>query len=236
MSDDVAKHGKGGAPGGFWLEIYKDMFQPAARVTGSVLEDFARTLNRSGLEFGAEGREHVRRLIERAKLGVPDARLALPPPPILGRIVESIRYEPEGTPLYEMFERLLASSMDSERIHLVHPSFAVILGHLCSDEVRILEGLSKADIPGEWSDWSQISGPIPPEMEAPKGLLEQPQAFDLYYANLASLSLAILTQDEERSPDGFSWHFRWRLTLQGMGTHLMAACKPLTSSSETLAS
>jgi len=226
MSDDVAKQEKGGPPGGFWLELYKDLFQPAARVSGTVLEDFARTLNRSGLEFGAEGRDHVRRLIQRAKLAVPEKQLALPPPQVLGKVVESIRYEPEGTPLYEMFTRLLTASMDSERIHLVHPSFPVILNHLCSDEVRLLQKLSDGDIVGEWSEWSPMSGPEPPKMVAPVGLLEQPQAFDLYYFNLASLSLAIYTYDEDDGPGLIGFRTRHRLYLQGMGQHLMAACRP----------
>lgn len=241
MSDDVANQGKGGAPGGFWLEIYKDMFQPAARVTGGVLEDLARTLNRSGLEFGAEGREHVRRFILRAKRGVPESQLAPPPPPILGRIVESVRYEPEGTPLYQMFERLLSSSMDSQRIHLVHPSFPVILGHLCSDEVKLLQALSAGDITGDWSEWADYSLVPIPQMKVPVEILSQPDAFDLYYANLLSLSLVIMSDEQEVRPAADMppeerFRRRWILTLQDMGRHLLAACRSPSGASEATTS
>lgn len=225
MSDDVVKQDKGGPPSGFWLEVYKDMFRPAARVAGEVLEDFARTLNRSGLEFGADGREHVRRLIVRARIAIPDAQLVLPPPPILGRVVESIRFEPEGTPLYEIFEQLLSASMDSERVHLVHPSFPVLLGHLCSDEVRLLEHLRNEDVFGPWSRWVPLDQLHPEYPTVPSGLLQRPQSHDLYYANLSSLSLVTYSDEMEQWPSANLYRQRWKLTLQGMGRHLMAACR-----------
>jgi len=42
-------------------------------------------------------------------------------------VIEGVRYEPEGTPIDEMYSNLLSSSMDTERVDKVHPAYPFII-------------------------------------------------------------------------------------------------------------
>jgi hypothetical protein len=66
-----------------------------------------------------------------------------PPPQILGPVLESIRYEPEGTPIGEMFSELLSRSMDEERQGEARPSYPILIRQLSSDEAKLLLLLSE---------------------------------------------------------------------------------------------
>jgi hypothetical protein len=85
--------------------------------------------------------DRLRSFIDRSVRAVPEDRRISPAPQILGPVIEGIKYEPEGTPLDELFASLLASSMDSARSSTVLPAFPAIIRQLSSDEALILTSL-----------------------------------------------------------------------------------------------
>jgi hypothetical protein len=121
----------------------KDALEAPARQTGQILEDIVKTIQLALVPFQVGGalQDRLRAFIDRTVRSVPEANRVSPAPQILGPIIEGIRYEPEGTPIDEMFAKLLESSMNSERVGEAHPSFPTIIRQLSSDEARILATL-----------------------------------------------------------------------------------------------
>jgi hypothetical protein len=83
-----------------------------------------------------------RAFIDRSIRAVPEANLIAPPPQVLGPVLEGVRYEVEGTPIDEMFDSLLRTSMDRTRLASAHPAFPGIIKNLSADEARILKALA----------------------------------------------------------------------------------------------
>jgi hypothetical protein len=121
----------------------KDALAAPARQTGQILEDIVKTIQLALVPFQVAGalQDRLRGFIDRSVRKVPAADRVSPAPQILGPIIEGIRYEPEGTPIDEMFANLLASSMNSARVGEAHPAFPTIIRQLSSDEARILARL-----------------------------------------------------------------------------------------------
>ena len=118
---------------------YPDAVTPA----GQLAQDLIKTIQiaLAPLQFAGAYQDRLRAFLDRAVRSVQEANRVSPAPQILGPIVEGIRYEPEGTPLDDMFSRLLASSMDSERVAEAHPAYPILIKQLSSDEARILSML-----------------------------------------------------------------------------------------------
>jgi hypothetical protein len=123
---------------------YRDAVKPAAKQAGQLAQDLVKTIQLAlaPLQFAGAYQDRLRAFIDRSVRSVPEANRVSPAPQILGPIVEGIRYEPEGTPLDEMFSKLLASSMDSERLGEAHPGYPILIKQLSSDEARILSTLN----------------------------------------------------------------------------------------------
>jgi Abortive infection alpha len=64
-----------------------------------------------------------------------------PAPQILGPVIEAIKYEPEGTPISELFAELLSRAMDSQRVNEAHPAYPLLIRQLSSDEAILLKNL-----------------------------------------------------------------------------------------------
>jgi len=95
---------------------YRDAVKPAAKQLGQIAQDVVKTIQLAlaPLQFAGAYQDRLRAFLDRAVRQVPEDRRVSPPPQILGPIVESIRYEPEGTPLDQMFQHLLSTSMDAD--------------------------------------------------------------------------------------------------------------------------
>ncbi|MDS7596404.1 Abi-alpha family protein [Agrobacterium tumefaciens] len=121
-------------------EIYEDAGQPGAKQIGSVIEDLTKTLHLvlAPFQLTAALQDRLRRYIDNSLRRVPKEQRIAPPPQILGPIFEGVRYEPEGTPIDEMFSRLLSSSMNSERVQNAHPAFPLLIKQISSDEALLL--------------------------------------------------------------------------------------------------
>ncbi|SHM37655.1 Abi-alpha family protein [Bradyrhizobium lablabi] len=123
--------------------VYDDALKPSAAQAGQILQDIVKTIQLAlaPLQIAGAYQDRLRAFIDRSVRAVPEKQRVSPPPQILGPIVEGIRYEPEGTPIDEMFSRLLSSSLDSERLDRAHPAFPAIIRQLSADEAKILTTL-----------------------------------------------------------------------------------------------
>jgi hypothetical protein len=118
--------------------IYQDAAAPAAMQTGQLLEDLVKVLQLALAPvqlFGAI-QDRYRKFLDTAVRRVPEANRVSPAPQIVGPVLEGIRYEPEHTPIDQMFSQLLSRSMDRERINEAHPAFPIIIKQLSSDEAK----------------------------------------------------------------------------------------------------
>ena len=128
-------------------EIYCDAIHPSAQSFGILASDIIKTIMLAGapIQYLAALQDRYRNFLDVSVRRVPEGRRVPPPPQILGQVLEGIRYEPEQTPVYEMFSALLSSSMDEERTHTAHPSFPSIIRQLTPDEAKIIDYLARGD-------------------------------------------------------------------------------------------
>jgi len=92
-------------------------------------------------QVAAAIQDRAENFIDRSIRRVPEAQRISPAPQLLGPVLEGIRYEPDGTPIDEMFSQLLSRSMDSQRVNEAHPAYPVIIRQLSADEAKILASL-----------------------------------------------------------------------------------------------
>ena len=217
--------------------IYEDTAKPAAQQASQLLQDVVKTIQLAlaPLQFAGAYQDRLRAFIDRSVRAVPDSRQIPPPPQILGPIVEGIRYEPEGTPIDEMFSRLLSSSMDSERLDKAHPAFPAIIRQLSADEARILVNLK-----GRSFDFihtqpldrgTNLFGASTIELDAlPREGLAYPGLVSFYLQHLNQLGLAGIFQagnqeplfDAQRQQNGVRIRAKYR--LMEFGAAFVDAC------------
>jgi len=84
---------------------YEDFIQPGARQVGRLTEDVLKAVRLAlfPVALAAGLQDRVEQFVKRAVSRVPEERRVSPAPQIVGPVLESIRYEPEGTPIDEMF-------------------------------------------------------------------------------------------------------------------------------------
>lgn len=128
---------------------YKDLAKPAAQQAGQFFEDIVKVLQLAlaPVQYLGALQDRYRTFLNKSIRRVPEEDRVSPAPQIVGPVLEGIRYEPEGTPIDEMFSQLLSRSMDSHRVGEAHPAFPIIIRQLSSDEARILKllGASQYD-------------------------------------------------------------------------------------------
>lgn len=128
-------------------EAYQDAASPAARQVGATLEDVVKCIRLVGfpIQWMAVQQDRFRNFIEKAKEPIPEERRVLPPPQLLGPILEGIRYQVDDDEISEAFRRLLSRAMDKDRAGEAHPAFIGIIGRLSSDEAHILALIAESD-------------------------------------------------------------------------------------------
>lgn len=97
------------------------------------------------LQVASAYQDKFERMIKRAIDKVPQERLIDPKLHLIGPIYENAKYLDDNTILFELFDELLARSIDSERIAEAHPSFIHIISQLSRDEAILLYELKKND-------------------------------------------------------------------------------------------
>jgi hypothetical protein len=127
--------------------MYDDVASPAAKQTGQILTDIVKTIQLAlaPLQFFSAYQDRLRKFIDTSVRRVAPEQRISPALQILGPVVEGIRYEPEGTPIDDMFSELLSRSMDSNRVDEAHPAYPIIIRQLSSDEAKILASLKSQE-------------------------------------------------------------------------------------------
>ncbi|WP_052421838.1 DUF4393 domain-containing protein [Paenibacillus sp. FSL P4-0081] len=81
--------------------------------------------------------------IESKVAEIPSDRLVEPPLNIVGPTLEAAKYHIEHDEIRNLFAQLIASSMDSEKQDLTHPSFVEVIKQLSPFDAKILSTLTQ---------------------------------------------------------------------------------------------
>ena len=125
-------------------EVYENSLQPSVKQLGQSLETVMKTLNVTLAPFRLivygwdKIEKEVLPSIARKVRKIPEERRIKPNPSIAGPALEALRFTVDQPELREMFENLLATSMDSEKVQSAHPSFVEIIKQISPDEARII--------------------------------------------------------------------------------------------------
>ena len=185
-------------------EIYGDLASSTAQEIGSASAELVKVLHLAlaPIQFLAAVQDRYRAFLDRSIRRVPVNQRVAPAPQILGPIIEALRYEPEDTPIDEMFSQLLTSSMHTDRVALAHPAFPNIVRQLSADEARIISLLAKQNFDRVSTrdfdfDTHLFAGKLTREIDAfPRAALAFPSNINLYIDHLHTLGLAGLSESK----------------------------------------
>lgn len=209
--------------------IYKDGLQPAVIQVGKSLETVAKGINMilAPLSLTVFAYERVsnqlrERLTQKlSKTAVAD--LVTPPLNIFGPLVDKYRYSFNEESLADMFENLLANSMDKNTSDKVHPSFVNVISDLTSDEAKLLkflktqETLPKIDV--DFRMPSMGEGYLPQFINFTNfgelAKLQFPNLVPRYLDNLERLGILDITKGS------FSQHYTKEEVYQPLLEHIL---------------
>jgi Abortive infection alpha len=189
-------------------QIYNDVGSGAVKQLGHSLTDVAKTVRLALFPFQMLGalQDRAQSFLDRSIRRVPEDRRISPAPQIIGPVLEGIRYEPEGTPIDEMFSLLLSRSMDGERVNEAHPSFPILIRQLCADEAKILMAVKDHEYDHVHTrdfnpDTALFYGPSVIEIDdLPRDNLTFPSNIPFYFQHLDKLGLAGIFQHGNQEP------------------------------------
>ena len=225
-------------------EAYADIVAPGAKEAGGLVQDIVKTLRLAlaPLQFTAALQDRYADFLNKAIRRVPEEDLVTPPPQILGPVVEAIRYEPDDTPISDMFSELLSKAFDANRVAKAHPSYPAIIRQLSSDEALMLRLLwQRRPQPPHKRTYTMDLQPdgrrfnnLKIELEEfPTTVLTFPSNFNFYIDHVHNLGLAALYKDDEHpiNADGRQTGSRvfQSLRLTPMGERFMEAVSPAGS-------
>lgn len=223
--------------------LYTDAVSPSAIQVGQVLSDIIKTMQLAlaPVQFASALQDRLREFIDQSVRRVPEEKRQSPAPQILGPVIEGIRYEPEGTPIDQMFSELLSRSIDRSRAHEAHPAYPIIIKQLSSDEANIIKKLRntffvRVDTLKLDSNKNIFFGqPTVERDNFPKEILVYPENVIFYFNHLYNLGLAGLFQQGNQEPI-FGEHprrqigvrRRFHYTLTDFGLDFVNACTDYT--------
>jgi hypothetical protein len=188
--------------------IYRDGVAPSIVQTGSILSDLLKTVHLALAPFQLLGayQDRLRNFIDNSVRRVPEEKRVPPAVQILGPIIEGIRYEPEGTPIDQMFSNLLSCSMNQDHVQEAHPSYPIIIKQLSADEAKILHNLYDRTFDYIYTraynhNNNTFYGPNTVEKDdLPKEDLQFPANVLFYLEHLTHLGLAGIFQTRNQEP------------------------------------
>ncbi len=224
-------------------DAYQDVAAPGMKQAGQAIEDIVKTLRLAFLPLHLAGAyfDRASRSIHKSIEKVPSDDRIAPQPQILGPVMEGIRYEPEDSPVDDMFTELLSKAFSKQNSGKAHPSFPSMIKQLSSDEAVLLRAM--------WEDKDRVSFEHIHEMKLVRGkfegfrtirdtipgnLCQYPGNMEFYIAHLHSMGLAGIFKDDEvalRDASGTQTGTRVteRLRLTRLGKQFMAAVSPALS-------
>jgi hypothetical protein len=218
--------------------VYRDAVKPAAKQLGQIAQDIVKTIQLAlaPLQVAGAYQDRLRAFLDRAVRQVPEDRRISPPPQILGPIVEGIRYEPEETPIDQMFQHLLSTSMDADHSKDAHPAYPLIVKQLSSDEAKILAVVKNSQFEYVYTqDYDQqanlFRGHHVEVDSLPREGLVFPENVAFYMQHLDKLGLAGIYQDGNQEPlflpgtrNQIGVRVRSKYLLTAFGEAFMRAC------------
>lgn len=143
----------------FKLEIPECLEEPVKNLATPVSKEIGQTLGdvwflifgKLGLYSGKKRAEYEQALTEyKASLehkieNIPPEKLALPDTQVVAGALEDSRFCVEKKELREMFENLIAASVNSDTADFVHPSFSNIIRRMSPHDAEILSLLKVQD-------------------------------------------------------------------------------------------
>jgi hypothetical protein len=193
-------------------DAYDDALRPGARQVGNLIEDLTKIilLGLAPIQFAAALQDRYRDFLDTSVRRVPEESRVAPAPQILGPVLEGIRYEPEGSPISEMFSRLLSASIDRTRIHNAHPAFSQIIKQISSDEAILLNATWTALKEGRSfrqqftqdydSKLNRFSGIRIEIDEVPRDTLTFPENIEFYGQHLYALGITAFFDSASQQP------------------------------------
>lgn len=223
-------------------DIYHDAGSPAVKEAGSIAEDLMKALHLAlaPVQYVAAVQDRFRAFLRTSVARVPEARRIAPPPQILGPVLEGVRYEPEGTPIDELFSQLMSRSMDREHVNEAHPAYPILIKQLSSDEAKILAMLNGAQFDFVWTrsfnaETRLFYGHKTVEVDdLPRNGLVFPDNIQFYMEHLHQLGLAGIYQQGNQEPIYLSEitkiqigiRVRNKYALTDFGQRFVKACLP----------
>jgi len=219
--------------------VYDDALSKAAKQFGEFGGDFIKAARfvLFPIQIFAAMQNRLEKTLEHVCNDVPSERRITPPPlQIIGPIFENIKYMDDNSILYELFEELLARSVDFERIAEAHPSFIHIIAQLSHDEAIMLHELKKNDFDVVYTmdlnnEKQRFENRIIEESTIPVGKLLFSNKAEMYYSHLESLSLVKwpvtdteYLRDDKDKQTGIRHHSKIHLT--DFGKFFVNACIP----------
>lgn len=145
------------------------------------------------LQIAATFQDRFENFLKNLNKRVPEDQQVQPPAELTSVCLERMKFIDSQNPLWEMFEELLINAVDKKNNSKVHPSFGQIIGQLSPDEAIIIYELSKGEL--EFEDTLDLNQLHKFEnhrylkYSVPDDKLANPEAFQIYYAHMESLSL-----------------------------------------------
>jgi len=220
--------------------LYEDALKKPAKEIGNITSDILKTLMLvvAPIQYFAALQDRFRNFLDKSVRRVPEENRVSPAPQILGPVLEGIRFEPEETPIDEMFSQLLSRSMDTERIEEAHPSYPWLIKQISSDEAVILLKLKDAEFEYVYTsslerNTMRFTRDKTEVDEFPREILQFPQSLSFYMNHLSNLGLAGIYDYKNQEPicemidggnvqTGTKVFCKYRLT--DVGQRFMHAC------------
>jgi hypothetical protein len=219
-------------------KAYEDVASAPAKEVSKIAVDIVKTarLFLAPIQIAATFQDRFERMLERVRNRVPEQRQIQAPAVVVGPAIEQMRYLEDYNPLWQMFEELLTSSVDSESVAKVHPSFAHLIAQLSRDEAMILYKLRKGefqivDVLDLNATERRFENRKVEESTIPTSELIQPGQLGLSYSHLYFLSLVewpVHKQDPILDDQGRQTGIRRYSTMRltEFGKLFVSACIP----------
>ncbi|WP_165361545.1 Abi-alpha family protein [Lichenibacterium ramalinae] len=172
-------------------KVYDDLLARGFKQAGGLFEDFVKTVRLAlpRIQLDAVDQDRFRTLIEAPYFRVPPERRTLPPARLVGEILQGARFEPKGTPIFEMFEELMQRGYDSDKNGEAHPAFPGFIGQLSPDECKLLSSLAKGivEVPYQYTKGEHYTAAGPLEHASIFTDLTFPAFINIYAQHLEAM-------------------------------------------------
>lgn len=177
-------------------KIYDDGLSSPVIEVSKIGTDFVKSarLILAPLQIAAAFQDRFEIFLKNLNKRVTGENQIQPPAELTSVCIERMKYIELDNPLWKMFEELLINAVNKNSLSKVHPSFGQIIGQLSPDEALLMYELSKGDFKvSDQMDLNHQANRFENHRvltsTIPKNKLSNPDAFEIYYAHLESLSL-----------------------------------------------